>query len=143
MAKVTITIEDVEDDNISVVCKFEPPIDDKNLESPTHAVNSAGMILVMMSKLGDVECSVNSPFKSKPKMKGYRITNVTDTSLTITDIGPWDKFPTVTNRIEEVIDELKDLLEGKRLYIVDSEGKKDRVLIENGKFAGWSYGDNE
>jgi len=86
---------------------------------------------------------MKAPFKSKPKMEGYYVSNVTDTSLTITDIGPWDKFPTVTNRIEEVVEELKDLLEGKKLYVIDSEGKKDRVLIENGKFAGWYYGGNE
>lgn len=143
MAKVTITIEDDVDNEIIALFHFDKPISIEELENSTQALKIADRIMGMITKLRDTECSVKAPFKSKPKMEGYYVSNATDTSLTITDIGPWDKFPTVTNRIEKVVEELKDLLGGRKLYVVDSGGQRDRVLIENGKFAGWYYGGSE
>lgn len=62
--------------------------------------------------------------------------------LVIRDVGPWDKFMTVTNAAEEVVQELVaagELPEGRRLLYWDSEGKKDELLVKNGQFAGFKY----
>jgi hypothetical protein len=61
-------------------------------------------------------------------------------SVTIRDLGPWDKFKTVTNAAEFVVETLVAagrLPEGKRLFYFDSEGELDELLIQGGRFAGF------
>lgn len=61
--------------------------------------------------------------------------------LVIKDVGPWDKFPTVTNDAEFVVETLikeERLKIGQRLFYVDSEGHKDEILVKDGKFSGFS-----
>ena len=58
--------------------------------------------------------------------------------LVIRDIGPWDRYPTITNRAEEVILMVKNIRFGRRLEYYDSEGHRDQILIKDGKFAGFS-----
>jgi hypothetical protein len=56
----------------------------------------------------------------------------------IRDIGPWDKFFTVTNAAEEVVAELFPMLNGRRLEYIDSEGHCAVLLVsKDGKFAGF------
>ncbi len=72
------------------------------------------------------------------------IKNLTDGSpLEIRDVGPWDKFSTVTNDAEAVVAELAKqghLPEGRRLLYIDSLGDKDELLVKGGKFAGFAPG---
>jgi hypothetical protein len=63
--------------------------------------------------------------------------------LEIRDLGPWDRHPTVTNVAEDVVAELfrnGRLTSGRRLFYEDSEGRRDEILIENGRFAGFAPG---
>jgi hypothetical protein len=63
--------------------------------------------------------------------------------LVIKDVGPWDRFATVTNDVEAVVEQLVangDLPDGRRLFYIDSEGRKDEILVENGRFAGFAPG---
>ena len=63
--------------------------------------------------------------------------------LVIKDVGPHDKYPTITNDAEAVVWELvarKELTPGRRLFYIDSEGNKDEILIKDGKFAGFALG---
>lgn len=63
--------------------------------------------------------------------------------LVIKDVGPWDKYMTVTNAAEETVAELigdGHLPEGRRLFYYDSEGQLDELLIKDGKFAGFAPG---
>jgi len=63
------------------------------------------------------------------------------TALIIRDIGPWDKFKSVTNVAEDVVDELVEqglLPEGKRLLYFDSENNLDEILVKGGVFAGFA-----
>lgn len=51
-------------------------------------------------------------------------------SLWIRDIGPWDRFPTITNSVEEVLSYLlkQSLLhEGQRVFYQDSEGHYNEI----------------
>ena len=61
----------------------------------------------------------------------------------IRDIGPWDKFPTVTNSPEEVVLELREKISGKRLFYYDSEGNLDELVHEDGIFKGFKPGFRE
>ena len=66
-----------------------------------------------------------------------------DHPLVIRDVGPWDRHPTVTNDAEAVVEELVSagcLPPGRRLLYIDSEGRKDELLVEDGRFAGFSPG---
>jgi len=63
--------------------------------------------------------------------------------LVIRDIGPWDKYPTITNGAEEVVGQLVaegKLPEGRRLLYYDSEGRLDEIRVKDGRFAGFAPG---
>lgn len=73
----------------------------------------------------------------------YEIVRVDADSLTIRDVGPWDKFMTVTNDVEAVVADLVaggDLREGQRLFYYDSENCLDEIAVVDGKFAGFKPG---
>jgi len=74
----------------------------------------------------------------------YRIVeNLEGEDLIIKDVGPWDRFPTVTNDAEAVVIELAGngfLPEGRGLKYYDSEGEFDEIVVKNGKFVGFRPG---
>ena len=59
--------------------------------------------------------------------------------MLIRDVGPWDSHSTITNDAEEVIRAVvaTNLLGDRKLFYVDSDGRIDRLMIENGEFAGF------
>jgi len=63
--------------------------------------------------------------------------------LTIRDVGPWDRYLSVTNAAEEVVEELVARgavgREGEILYY-DSEGHLDKLLVSDGQFMGFAPG---
>lgn len=64
-------------------------------------------------------------------------------ALVIRDVGPWDKFMSVTNGAEEVVEELYasgHLYDGRRLLYYDSENQLDEIRHKNGKFTGFAAG---
>jgi len=71
------------------------------------------------------------------KHPNYEIIEQTDEYVLIRDIGPWDIFPTVTNGAEEVVGELAQMLNGRRLEYYDSEGERTELLVSGGAFAGF------
>ena len=57
------------------------------------------------------------------KKSNYHLYNTGKGEILITDIGPWDKHPTVTNDIENVLYEIRGLLvDNPKLNYIDSEG---------------------
>jgi len=70
----------------------------------------------------------------------YEVVEVAADHVTIRDIGPWDRHPTVTNDAEGIVDELASRLDGRRLFYYDSEGSLDELLVKDGRFAGFSPG---
>lgn len=66
-----------------------------------------------------------------------------DHPMVIQDLGPWDKFPTVTNDVEWVVQDLiaKGLLgPHRRLFYIDSEGETDEIVHKNGAFVRFQIG---
>ncbi len=64
----------------------------------------------------------------------------TNDVLVIRDVGPWDRHKTVTNAAEQVVSNLYDqglLDDGRRLLYYDSEGDRDELLHQDGKFLGF------
>lgn len=61
-------------------------------------------------------------------------------AVLIRDLGPWDKHLTVTNDAEWVVEHLASMLEGRRLFYIDSSGAKDELVVKDGKFAGFAPG---
>lgn len=60
--------------------------------------------------------------------------------LVIRDMGPWDRYPTVTNGAEDVVAELVAqgrLPAGRRLFYYDSDDVLDEIEVKDGRFAGF------
>lgn len=81
----------------------------------------------------------------------YDIVYVAADRLVIRDLGPWDKFLSVTNAAEDVVQQLlhrldrHDRLPGedrwRKLFYYDTEGQLDQMLITpEGKFGGFKSG---
>ena len=63
--------------------------------------------------------------------------------LVIRDVGPWDKYATITNAAESVVKELyaaRKLVEGKKLLYYDSADDLDELVHKNGEFVGFRKG---
>jgi hypothetical protein len=73
----------------------------------------------------------------------FKIMEQRENFVIIKDIGPWDKHISVTNDAEWVVQRLfrdNDIIEGQKLFYIDSEGQADEILIENGQFKGFAPG---
>jgi len=76
-------------------------------------------------------------------MRGANYVVVQDSidRLVIRDLGPWDKYLTVTNAVEDVVRELAGQLKGRRLFYYDTEGQMDELVVKDGQFAEFAPGD--
>lgn len=73
----------------------------------------------------------------------YHVVKSTPEELVINDDGPYEQFSTVTNAVEDVVEELSQqglLPAGRRLFYYDSEDQLDEIIIENGKFVRFAPG---
>ncbi|HET6373224.1 MAG TPA: hypothetical protein VFG76_07950 [Candidatus Polarisedimenticolia bacterium] len=63
--------------------------------------------------------------------------------LVIKDVGPWDRHLTITNDAESVVKRLASdghLPAGRRLFYIDSEGEKDELVVQDGRFVRFGPG---
>ncbi len=67
----------------------------------------------------------------------YAVLRQTGNVVVIRDIGPWNRYASVTNAAEEVVEEMVPILAGRRLYYYDSEGEYCELVIKDNKFAGF------
>lgn len=65
------------------------------------------------------------------------IIETTDEHVLMLDVGPWDKYATMTNAAEDVAEGMAEYLEGRKLVYIDTEGRMDQILVKDGKFAGF------
>lgn len=73
----------------------------------------------------------------------FEVIGMRPSAVTIRDIGPHDRFMTVTNDAESVVSELVQagiLKAGQRLLYYDSEGELDEIFVKDGRFAGFGPG---
>ena len=74
----------------------------------------------------------------------FEIVKIRPESVTIRDIGPWDRCLTVTNDADNVVAEMfrmGALLPEQRLFYYDTDGQLDELVHKNGKFVGFGPGD--
>jgi hypothetical protein len=71
------------------------------------------------------------------KTPRFEILEETDEYVLLRDLGPWDEYPTITNRAEEVVELLAPMLRGRRLEYIDSSGDRDQIIVINGEFRGF------
>lgn len=68
------------------------------------------------------------------KIPSYSIEkNVPGQPLVVRDLGPWDRFPTITNAAEELVEELHrlgHLSPERHLLYYDSEGQLDELVLD-------------
>ena len=63
--------------------------------------------------------------------------------LVIRDLGPWDKFKTITNGADELVPWLHQndkIADGKKLYYYDSSGDCDEIIHADGQFVRFAPG---
>lgn len=70
----------------------------------------------------------------------YSVIDDTPQHLVIQDDGPWDKYLTITNAAEQVVEELSVRLAGRRLFYIDSLGQLDELKVDSGAFSGFAPG---
>lgn len=67
----------------------------------------------------------------------FEVLQQNDEMVLLEDLGPWDKYMTITNGAEEVVASVAPQLGCRRLEYIDSEGNRDQILVRDGKFAGF------
>jgi hypothetical protein len=73
----------------------------------------------------------------------YVTHNETDDYIVLEDIGPWDRYPTITNAPEATCEAMLARLSGRKLYYIDTDGNIDQLLIHDNRFAGFVHGGPE
>jgi hypothetical protein len=73
------------------------------------------------------------------KRSNYGIAEETTTKIVLSDIGPWDRFLSITNDAENVVDDLAPRLNGRRLFYLDTEGEMTELKVKGGKFDGFGF----
>jgi len=58
--------------------------------------------------------------------------------IIIKDDGPWNLYPTITNDPEWAVEQMADVLNGRHLLYIDSEGRMDQLRVNAGHFAGFA-----
>lgn len=70
----------------------------------------------------------------------YIVRERTAERIVLEDIGPWDRYMTITNAAETVIEEI-ELSYGigtRKVLYYDSDGELTELLVKNGRFAGFA-----
>jgi hypothetical protein len=71
----------------------------------------------------------------------YGVVEITGERVVIRDLGPWDKYLTVTNDAANIVEDLiraGELRTGMRLFYYDSEGELGEILVRGGYVAGFA-----
>ncbi len=71
----------------------------------------------------------------------YEIVRTTREMILLRDLGPWDRYMTITNAAESVIEEVKYYCStiNRRIFYFDSEGELTEIkLDERGRLAGFA-----
>jgi hypothetical protein len=63
----------------------------------------------------------------------YRVEAINSKSIVLRDIGPWDKFMTITNAAEQVVVKIDTnfRLSGRRLFYYDTDGELTELLLKD------------
>ena len=66
----------------------------------------------------------------------YDIIQATETCIVLKDLGPWDRYMTITNAAEHVIEDMQRIfiIGNRRLFYFDSEGELTELCHEGERF---------
>lgn len=70
----------------------------------------------------------------------YIILDITPELIVLEDIGPWDRYMTITNAAEAVIAELAQVIGNRKVFYYDSDNEFTEILVKEGQFAGFAPG---
>jgi hypothetical protein len=70
----------------------------------------------------------------------WEVVRSTNQYVLLRDVGPWDKYMTITNAAEQVVAALTKWLGSRRLLYYDSEGELTELLVKDGHFTGFAPG---
>ena len=70
----------------------------------------------------------------------WEVVRSTNQYVLLRDVGPWDKYMTITNAAEQVVAALAKWLGSRRLLYYDSEGELTELLVKDGCFTGFAPG---
>lgn len=77
------------------------------------------------------------------------IVQMNSEKILIRDVGPWDRYLTITNYAEGVVARMIAgvqhkfslvKLDGRRLFYEDSDGQIDELVVRDGKFVQFGHG---
>lgn len=72
------------------------------------------------------------------RRSNYRVSSTDDICIVLMDLGPHDKYLTITNDAENVVADLKDTLCGRHLLYLDTDGELTELLHDGeGNFTGF------
>ena len=72
------------------------------------------------------------------RLPNYETVDMSTDCVLVRDVGPWDRYPTITNAAEALVEHMLPVLDGRRLEYIDSDGRRSELLIKNGRFVGFS-----
>lgn len=64
------------------------------------------------------------------RRSNYEIVERTRDKIVLRDCGPWDTFLTITNDAENVVDDLRHMLSGRKLFYYDSENELTEIVVD-------------
>lgn len=70
----------------------------------------------------------------------YNIIQANETCIVLKDMGPWNRYMTITNAAEHVIEDMQRIfiIGNRRIFYYDSEGELTELLVKDGRFAGFA-----
>ncbi|MDD5511923.1 MAG: hypothetical protein PHI12_14120 [Dehalococcoidales bacterium] len=73
------------------------------------------------------------PFSAKAH---WALISIDEKRIVIDDVGPWDRFMSITNAAENTVEELDRIygIGDRRVFYYDSDNELTELKIKNGKF---------
>ncbi len=70
----------------------------------------------------------------------YQTLENTKEHIILQDVGPWDRYMTITNAAESVVEEVEQKygIGTRKLLYYDSEDVLTEILVKDGRFAGFA-----
>lgn len=70
----------------------------------------------------------------------YRMVGNTPELIILQDVGPWDRYMTITNAAEILVAEIEEVygIGNRQLLYYDSDDELTELLVKDGRFAGFA-----
>lgn len=72
------------------------------------------------------------------RIANYQVVREASQFVLLKDVGPWDRFLSITNAAELVVAEMAPRLNGRRLVYYDTDGELTELLYAGNEFRGFA-----